>query len=210
MRVGPCTPVGMQLYKAGVGPTSGPTWRLFHLGHQGPRRRPGALGGGAIVPEIRQVAGEAWPRASPSLRDYIHLNVLYISCVRIVNNAYQTLMNIVSLTKRSCASLSTLSGDSYLMTCSHAASRALAGRGGLPLLARQREGQVGAAPAAIKATISTARIGGGRVRLVALREEDAVLQVGVVLPEGDRAYAQTRARCHWPPRSVAPDRDSPV
>ena len=28
MQVGPCIPVGIQLYKAEVGPTSGPTWRL--------------------------------------------------------------------------------------------------------------------------------------------------------------------------------------
>jgi hypothetical protein len=28
MRVGPCIPAGIQLEKAGVGPTSGPTWRL--------------------------------------------------------------------------------------------------------------------------------------------------------------------------------------
>ena len=31
MQVGPCTPAGIQLQKAGVGPTSGPTWRLSHL-----------------------------------------------------------------------------------------------------------------------------------------------------------------------------------
>jgi hypothetical protein len=30
MTVGPCIPVGMQLKKAAVGPTSGPTWRLSH------------------------------------------------------------------------------------------------------------------------------------------------------------------------------------
>jgi hypothetical protein len=32
MQVGPCVPVGIQLEKAGVGPTSGPTWYLFSLG----------------------------------------------------------------------------------------------------------------------------------------------------------------------------------
>jgi hypothetical protein len=31
MQVGPCISVGMQLEKAEVGPTSGPTWRLSHL-----------------------------------------------------------------------------------------------------------------------------------------------------------------------------------
>ena len=31
MQVGPCIPVGIQLEKAAVGPTSGPTWRLSHL-----------------------------------------------------------------------------------------------------------------------------------------------------------------------------------
>jgi hypothetical protein len=31
MRVGPCIPVGIQREKAGVGPTSGPTWRLSHF-----------------------------------------------------------------------------------------------------------------------------------------------------------------------------------
>jgi hypothetical protein len=31
MQVGPCIPVGLQLEKAGVGPTSGPTRRLSHL-----------------------------------------------------------------------------------------------------------------------------------------------------------------------------------
>ena len=31
MPVGPCIPVGIQLYRAEVGPTSGPTWRLSHL-----------------------------------------------------------------------------------------------------------------------------------------------------------------------------------
>ena len=30
LRVGPCIHVGIQLYKAKVGPTSGPTWRLSH------------------------------------------------------------------------------------------------------------------------------------------------------------------------------------
>jgi hypothetical protein len=32
MPVGPCIPVGAQRQKAGVGPTSGPTWRVSHLG----------------------------------------------------------------------------------------------------------------------------------------------------------------------------------
>ena len=32
MQVGPCIPVGTQLSKAEVGPTSGPAWRLSHLG----------------------------------------------------------------------------------------------------------------------------------------------------------------------------------
>jgi hypothetical protein len=36
MEVGPRIPAGIQLFKAEVGPTSGPTWRLSHL-H---RRRP--------------------------------------------------------------------------------------------------------------------------------------------------------------------------
>jgi hypothetical protein len=31
MQVGPCIPGGVQLEKAAVGPTSGPTWRLSHL-----------------------------------------------------------------------------------------------------------------------------------------------------------------------------------
>ena len=31
-QVGPCIPVEIQLEKAEVGPTSGPTWRLSHLG----------------------------------------------------------------------------------------------------------------------------------------------------------------------------------
>ena len=31
MQIGPCVPVGIQLQKAGVGPTSGPTWRLAHF-----------------------------------------------------------------------------------------------------------------------------------------------------------------------------------
>ena len=31
MQVGPCIPVGTQLYKAEIGPTSGPTWLLSHL-----------------------------------------------------------------------------------------------------------------------------------------------------------------------------------
>ena len=29
VQAGPCHPVGMQLQKAGAGPTSGPAWRLF-------------------------------------------------------------------------------------------------------------------------------------------------------------------------------------
>ena len=33
MQVGYCVPVGIQLQKAGVGPTSGPTWRLSHFEH---------------------------------------------------------------------------------------------------------------------------------------------------------------------------------
>jgi hypothetical protein len=37
MQVGPCIPMGIQLQKAEVGPTSGPTWRLFH-----PRSPPAA------------------------------------------------------------------------------------------------------------------------------------------------------------------------
>ena len=32
MEVGPCIPVGAQLERAEVGPTSGPTWRLSHTG----------------------------------------------------------------------------------------------------------------------------------------------------------------------------------
>jgi hypothetical protein len=35
MQVGQCTPVGVQLQKAGVGPTSGPTYRLSHLIERG-------------------------------------------------------------------------------------------------------------------------------------------------------------------------------
>ena len=31
MQVGPCIPVGIQLQKAEVGPTSGQTWRLSHF-----------------------------------------------------------------------------------------------------------------------------------------------------------------------------------
>jgi hypothetical protein len=31
MQVGPCIPVGMQLWKAVVGPTFGPTWQLSYL-----------------------------------------------------------------------------------------------------------------------------------------------------------------------------------
>jgi hypothetical protein len=31
MQVGPCSPVRIQLERAAVGPTSGPTWRLSHL-----------------------------------------------------------------------------------------------------------------------------------------------------------------------------------
>ena len=45
MQVGPCIPVGVQLQKAEIDPTSGPTWRLSHLGarvrqlrHDGARR----------------------------------------------------------------------------------------------------------------------------------------------------------------------------
>ena len=30
MQVGPCIPMGIQLEKTEVGPTSGPTWRLSH------------------------------------------------------------------------------------------------------------------------------------------------------------------------------------
>jgi hypothetical protein len=37
MKVGPCIPVGAQLQKAGVGPTSGPTRRLSHHGNCGLR-----------------------------------------------------------------------------------------------------------------------------------------------------------------------------
>jgi hypothetical protein len=40
MQVGPCIPVGIQLFKAEVGPTSGPTRRLSHLDD---------LGGGHLV-----------------------------------------------------------------------------------------------------------------------------------------------------------------
>ena len=31
IQVGQCIPVGIQIYTAEVGPTSGPTWRLSHL-----------------------------------------------------------------------------------------------------------------------------------------------------------------------------------
>jgi hypothetical protein len=50
MQVGSCIPVGIQLQKAEVGPTSGPTWRLSHF------RRPVAAAGGrgAVDPEDRR------------------------------------------------------------------------------------------------------------------------------------------------------------
>ena len=34
MQVDPCIPLGIQLSKAEVGPTSGPTWRLPHFGRE--------------------------------------------------------------------------------------------------------------------------------------------------------------------------------
>ena len=46
MQVGPCIPMGTQVQKAEVGPTSGPTWRLSHF-VEGPQLfaqlRPGHL-----------------------------------------------------------------------------------------------------------------------------------------------------------------------
>ena len=40
MEVGLCIPGGIQLEKAEVGPTSGPTWRLSHLARVQRDRRP--------------------------------------------------------------------------------------------------------------------------------------------------------------------------
>jgi hypothetical protein len=70
MQVGPCIPVGVQLERAEVGPTSGPTWRLSHHLRSTlswPTRRPrgrasssGALhaGGGAIGAARRPRCGD--------------------------------------------------------------------------------------------------------------------------------------------------------
>jgi hypothetical protein len=56
MQVGPCIPVGtqqMQLYKAEVGPPSGPTWRPSHL-H-------GVLEARGREPDRNRVAGQRAP-----------------------------------------------------------------------------------------------------------------------------------------------------
>ena len=50
MQVGPCVPVGIQLEKTEVGPTSGPSWRLSHL----PRAR-----------TVEERGGEAHRQAQP-------------------------------------------------------------------------------------------------------------------------------------------------
>ena len=59
MPVGPCIPVGIQLKRAEVGPTSGPTWRLSHwvfltarapnLSEKESLSRSGAAAGGAVI-----------------------------------------------------------------------------------------------------------------------------------------------------------------
>ena len=59
MQAGPFIPAGIQWQKAAVGPASGPTRRLSHLGHQlrgvdgGGRHR---VGHGAVVQELRHAA----------------------------------------------------------------------------------------------------------------------------------------------------------
>ena len=60
IQVGPCIPVGIQRWKAEVGPTPGPTWGLAHFGAALPligdlrAARPGARArrraGGAVLP----------------------------------------------------------------------------------------------------------------------------------------------------------------
>jgi hypothetical protein len=59
MRVGPCIPVGIQLAKAEVGPTFGPTWRLSHLHAGGPRRDgAGEIRGAADAAERERAVAE--------------------------------------------------------------------------------------------------------------------------------------------------------
>jgi hypothetical protein len=55
VQVGPCIPVGMQLEKAEVGPTSGQTWRLSHLD---PRAGASELAGGLELAGALELAGE--------------------------------------------------------------------------------------------------------------------------------------------------------
>ena len=52
MQIGPCIPVGVQLEKAAVGPTSGPTRHLSHFG-LGERLARGGLQLAAACVDIR-------------------------------------------------------------------------------------------------------------------------------------------------------------
>jgi hypothetical protein len=55
MQVGQCIPVGIQLGKAEVGPTSGPTWRLFH-----------SMASPSRLPERRRRAALRMPPPAPA------------------------------------------------------------------------------------------------------------------------------------------------
>ena len=91
MQAGPCAPVVIQLQKAEVGPTSGPTWRLAHLvkleaegrrhpdrpeqGQHDARDEVGGVGGreraGRVPADDGHVGGEnahaAWGPQGPSV-----------------------------------------------------------------------------------------------------------------------------------------------
>jgi hypothetical protein len=70
MRVGPCIPVGIQLEKVEVGPTSGPTWRLSHFGHDEvdeADRRPRDAVRRPVVQRVHVPPGLLWGRQNSRL-----------------------------------------------------------------------------------------------------------------------------------------------
>ena len=62
MQAGPCIPAGTQLWKAGVGPTSGPTGRLSHLGRATVLHQVHAAG--LLLRRVREAVG-TWERQNP-------------------------------------------------------------------------------------------------------------------------------------------------
>jgi hypothetical protein len=61
MQIGPCVPVGIQLEKAEVGPSSGRTWRLSHMMRKHAARAQVKVG----AVQALETGAEQWGGAAP-------------------------------------------------------------------------------------------------------------------------------------------------